>query len=107
MPSAIMSGVPASSQSTPARSAISAVATASSIVTMSNEICTIGSIGQNSATELNEKFNPRIRRTGDRGKALPDVGEGLGDSSGVLAQRAIPFRFQRKDVECFVQRAFF
>ena len=38
MPSARMSGVPASSQSTPARTAASATASASSIVVRSNEI---------------------------------------------------------------------
>src|SRR6185437_13607312 len=42
IPSAIISGVPASSQSTPARSAISAVERASAISMTSNEICTIG-----------------------------------------------------------------
>ena len=42
MPSAMMSGVPASSQSTPARRAISAVDRASEMVVRSREICTIG-----------------------------------------------------------------
>ena len=45
MPSAMMSGVPASSQSTPARRAISAVSNASGMFVTSSEIWTIGFTG--------------------------------------------------------------
>ena len=42
MPSAMIKGVPASSQSTPARNAMAAVSSASGMETISNEICTMG-----------------------------------------------------------------
>src|SRR5690349_23232182 len=55
-----MKGVPASSQSTPARRAISAVASASARSTTSSEIWTMGRMGDGSVARL--KANRQERR---------------------------------------------